>query len=461
MRPGLLLAFLAISLTPAASAGGAPPPPPPSGDVQVPADQGATTTLPDGVVVSFEPGCVARWGAIGKLATESHKFTRGFHLELTEGEIEVRVPAGTPEHAFLVSTKAGTLIEWRGRMHVAAREDWAAAAVYEGAVMVGANGQGFPVGDGAGVLLRKNVDPDRTRAIPAAPRWSRGGGAPSFAVVPAGAQATVGIAWGPSAGAASYRVDLASDAAMTHVVQRAATGDTSYGIPAPAPGAQAPAWARVRGVGSDGMVGEWSAPQPLRVVHYQLPDGAFVARDGVVVLPARGVLPLADADGIEVAYESVRPGFVPLPASALYWARLTGPLRLADDAPLRIAHLRDPGLGGGAAETRVLLARRQLRADVQLRPLQARARDPIDVRASAWDPSGRIDVASEKITVAAMADIDPIAVPWQRNGNVWTGRIGPRREAGPTVVRVIVSDSLGEEIGRGFVEIDAATASAR
>jgi hypothetical protein len=81
------------------------------------------------------------------------------------------------------------------------------------------------------------------------------------------------------------------------------------------------------------------------------------------------------------------------------------------------------------------------------------------VRAVVWDPSGRIDVASEAITIDAMADLDGLPVAWQRMANVWTGRIGPRRDTGkPSVVRVVVRDGLREEIGRGFVEIGAPSA---
>ena len=79
-----------------------------------------------------------------------------------------------------------------------------------------------------------------------------------------------------------------------------------------------------------------------------------------------------------------------------------------------------------------------------------------------WDPSNRIDVASEAVTLEAMADLDPVPVAWQRMGNVWTGRIGPRRDTGrPSVVRVVVKDGLANEIGRGFVEIGGVNAGTR
>jgi hypothetical protein len=429
--------------------------------VQVPSDQVMTTALPDGVVVTFEPGSTAHWAGAGKLGSETAKWTRGFHIELTDGEMDITMPAAAKgEHAFLVTTKAGTLTDWRGRMHVAARGDATAFVVYEGAVVVGSNKQSFRVGDGTAVVLHKGGDADKSRAFPSVPSWDgAGSGPPSFAVVPEGAGAMLGVAWAPAAGASSYRVQIASDAGMSSIVQRVAVGDPRFSLPAP--GAGVHYWAQVRAVGAEGLVGAWSTPRALRAVHFRMPSGGFVARDGVVVLPDGGSLPLADADGLEVAYENIRPG-APAAAPILYWAALGGPLRLADDAPVRIAHLRDATLG---AETRLVLAHRQLHADVDLQPRQARARDPIDVRAVVWDPTGRVDVSTENITLQAMADLDAVAVAWQHTmvdgRSVWTGRIAPRRDKGPSVVRVVVKDGLGQEIGRSFIEIGNASAAGR
>ncbi|MGD0527030.1 MAG: hypothetical protein ABSE49_17935 [Polyangiaceae bacterium] len=447
----LLAASPAFSAPPPAAAPAAPPAP--TGDIQVPFDQTMTTVLPDGVVVTFEAGTTGRWAAAGKLSSETAKWTRGFHLELTDGEVDITMPsAASGEHAFLVTSKGGTLTDWRGRMHVAARADTTAVVVYDGAVVVGSNKQSFRAGDGTAVVLHKDGGADKSQAFPAVPTWEGGGsGPPSFAVVPEGAPATLGLAWAPAAGAKSYRVQVATDPGMTQIVRRAAVGDPSFSLAAPTAGVHF--WAQVRAVGAEGLIGAWSAPRALRAVHFRLPSGGFVARDGVVVLPDGATLPLADAEGLEVAYENVRPGTPPV-APILYWAKLGGPLRPADDAPLRVAHLRDPALG---VETRVTIAHRQLRADVELLPKQAHARDPIDVRAVVSDPSGRVDVSAENVTLQAMADLDPVAVAWQHTTvdgrGVWTGRIAPRRDTGPSVVRVVVKDGLGQEIGRGFLEM--------
>lgn len=455
----LVTPSLAVAAPPApiAPAPAAPRPPAPTGEVVL-TDQGQTTPLPDGVIVSFEPNTTAKWAGAGKLANESAKWTQGFHLDLTEGEIDLSMPdAPTGAHAFLVSTKAGTLTAWRGHMHVTVHGDATTLSMYDGAVVVGSNRQSFQVKDTTAVVLHKGGDAEKARSLPGAPSWDTSTGAPpSFAVVPEGSSSTLGFGWLSTPGAASYRVQIATDDKMTQVSRRAAVGDPRYSVAAPPSGVDY--FAQARAVGSDGIVGPWSTPRALRLAHFRLPAGAFVARDGAVVLPYGASVSLTDGNGLDLAYENVRPGPQPTTAPVLYWSKLQGPLRVADDAPVRIAHLRDPALG---VEARVVLAKRELRANVDMRPREAKASDPIDVRVVVGDPSGRVDVASETITLEATKDLDPVPVTWQRAGNVWTGRIGPRSGTFASVVRVVVKDGLAQEIGRGFVEIPASGATSR
>jgi hypothetical protein len=419
--------------------------------VQASAEQPLEMILPDGVTIALEPGGQAHWMRASRLPTETNGWTRGYHLVLQEGELEVRMPPGIKgAHAFLVSTKAGTLTDWRGQLHVRVHEDSAAAAIYQGALVVGSNGQGFPVYDGAGIVMKKGVDPDKTRGIPASPSWDGGG---SFSLAARSERAALDFRWAPVPGATGYRIEIATEPTMVRVVHRAAATEPHFSIPEPQAGAQY--WAHVRAVGSVGIVGEWSPARAIRVVRYDLPDGAVVANDGVIVLPARASVTLSDVEGVEAAYENVtgseRPFQVPL-----YWAKLTGALRIPDDATMRIVHLRDSAAG---TETRLVLARRQLRADVDLLPKNARwPLDPIDVRVVVHDPSGRIDGSAEPVTLEAMLDLAPLALAWEKRGATSMARIAPQPIAGPSVVRVVARDVRGTEIGRGFMEIEAGAA---
>jgi hypothetical protein len=423
----------------------------PSGEVAAPPDHAVDLTLPDGVTVTLEAGTRGRWFPRSKLPSENNKWVIGYHLVLSDGEIEVRMPPGPRgSHAFLVATPQGTLTDWRGKLHVNTHGATSAAAIYEGALVVGSNGIGFPVYDGAGIVMRKGTNPDKWQHIPDAPQWTGDAAATSLVLAPTEAHANVKLAWTSVRGAASYRILVAGDSDMSQVLEVATTSETSFELVERPPATRY--WAQVRAVGSEGIVGEWSTPRSLRVVHYAAPEGAFVARDGALVLRPHEFVTLSGADGVEVSF--TRPGRSSA-AVPLYWSKLGGPLTLPDDpdAPERIVHLRDPGMTG---ETMLRLARRQLRADIELFPKDARTGDPINVRALVWDPSGRVDGANENVSLKATVEIDPIAVAWQRKGNAWTAHIPARATGGPSVIRVVATDDRGTEIGRGFLELAGA-----
>jgi hypothetical protein len=419
--------------------------------VQASPEQPLEMTLPDGVTIELDPGAMVHWLSASKLPSETNRWTHGYHLILEDGELEVRMPpAPKGTHAFLVSTRAGTLTDWRGQLHAMVHGDTCAAAIYEGALVVGSNGQGFPVYDGGGILIRKGIDPEKARPIPAPPQWLGGPG--GLAIIPSGAHASLSFAWSPVPGAASYRIEIAKDKTMVRVVSRASTTEPQYTTSDPGPETQY--WVHVRSVGAEGIVGEWSTPRPLRIVRYAVPEGAFVAADGAIVLPSpQASIALPDADGLEVAYEntSAYAGRVAVP---LYWAKVTGPLRLPEDATGKIVHLREATQGANGSETRLVLSRRQLRADVILSPKGPRwPTDPLDARVILRDPSSRIDLANEPATIEATLGLVPLPITWTRAGAMWTTRIAPLPIPGPSVVRVVVKDAVGAEIGRSFVEI--------
>ncbi len=276
--------------------------------VRAAADQPLEMILPDAVTITLEAGASARWMSASKLPTETNGWTRGYHLVLLDGELEVRMPAGPKgSHAFLVQTRHGTLTDWRGQLHVMVHEDTTAAAIYEGALVVGSNGMGFPVYDGAGIVMRKGMDPDKTRGIPATPTWSGGSstgtGGGGFAVVPRNDAAYVDFHWTAVPGAASYRVEGAAEPTMVKVQRRVSTTEPRFALSEAGGGARS--WIRVRAVGAEGIVGEWSAPRAAHVLRYDLPDGAVVGRDGALVMPEGTSITLSDADGVDVAYENV------------------------------------------------------------------------------------------------------------------------------------------------------------
>jgi hypothetical protein len=49
--------------------------------------------------------------------------------------------------------------------------------------------------------------------------------------------------------------------------------------------------------------------------------------------------------------------------------------------------------------------------------------------------------------------LEPLAVRWRRQGQVWTAHIRPQAGPGPWVLRVEVTDQHGAFLGRSFLEI--------
>jgi hypothetical protein len=179
-----------------------------------------------------------------------------------------------------------------------------------------------------------------------------------------------------------------------------------------------------------------------------------VASDGALVLPedasGTATVSLLGADGLEVAYEGVHETPAPPTTAPLYWTRLSNPLRIWGDTSGIVAHLRDPASG---YETRLVLLRRQLRAKVDLTPKRITPGQPMDAQVTVYDPSGRIDVTREAVSLETTMGIVPMRVFWQRTGNTWSARIPPRWSGAPSVIRVAVKDARGSEIGRGFLEL--------
>ena len=408
--------------------------------------------FPDGVEVTMEPGATAVFRGRGRLPTEHNGWYAGFHVEQRAGEIDVRIPTQPPaERAFLVSSKAGTLTGWRGSVHVVVHDDTTAAAIYEGALVVGSNGVGFPVYDATAVTIRKGSMPEKSMGIPATPTWATGtpaGTTPPLALVRANEKAPLGFAWSPVQGATAYRVEVSTDPVMVNVIQRATTDKTSFTVgEVPAGGRY---WVRVRAVVGDGIVGGWSKPRALRVVRLTYPPNAVVANDGTVILGESTGIALGETDGIEVAYEQVGGPRVPLA-----WIKAPSELRLGAHGS-RLVHIRDATLG---VETQLVLGRREMRAKIDLCPKRARwPEDPVTIKVTVSDPSARIDPSTEMLTFETTVNLESVTVAWHHAGATWWATLPPRPPPGPWVVRVTARDASGTVIGEGGLEVDGARA---
>jgi hypothetical protein len=415
--------------------------------------------FPDDVALTMEPGATALWHSRGRLPTEHNGWYIGFHIEQRAGEIDVRIPTSAKkgERAFLVSSKAGTLTDWRGSLHVTVAGETTAAAIYEGALVVGSNGVGFPVFDATAVLIRKGTAPEKSHGIPPAPTWpatTPPGTTPPLALIPEGREATVGFAWTPVAGASSYRVEVATDPVMVETIERQTVEGTSYTVKRPSMGGRY--YVRVRAVSTDGIVGAWSKPRALRVVKYVLPPGASVAPDGAVVLSDQATVRLVDPSGLDVAFQSA-PAGAPPPRVVLQWVPAPNSIALSSIGT-RYAHIRDPSLG---VETTLVLARRELAADIAMCPKRPTwPSDSIIIRVVAHDPSHRVDPAGEMLTMDTTVNLSPTLLSWHHLGAEWWARLDSQPVAGDIVVRVTVRDSGGHVLGEAHLDVDHEKATA-
>jgi hypothetical protein len=126
----------------------------------------------------------------------------------------------------------------------------------------------------------------------------------------------------------------------------------------------------------------------------------------------------------------------------------------------RLVRLRVEGDYG--RETRLHLEPRALRADIRLGPSWARwPEDAIEMSISIVDPSGRFDPGSVQPRVEVLLGIEAIDVAWAREGTRLTARLPPRVTTRPEVLRVIVRDQKGVQLGRNFLEIEPSNGAER
>jgi hypothetical protein len=130
------------------------------------------------------------------------------------------------------------------------------------------------------------------------------------------------------------------------------------------------------------------------------------------------------------------------------------------DETAHLVRLRVEGDYG--RETRLTVEPRALKAVIRLGPALARwPEDPIEMSIAIEDPSGRFDPQSVEPKVEVLLGIEPLDVDWKREGTRMTARLAPRMSTRPEVLRVIVRDQSGVQIGRNFLEIEPASAAER
>ncbi len=228
-----------------------------------------------------------------------------------------------------------------------------------------------------------------------------------------------------------YRVDGATRAKLNEQQWRS----DQQRLPALSPGRY-----EVQALAIDrfGVESASSAPVTLRVIGAELPEGARLGGDAIL-LGRSGRVKLIGAEGLEASYGRASV-FIPVPKDV--------GLARGESTLLR---LREPGK---TAELGLKLEPRTVRADVAIGPKSARwPGEPLSVSIKLFDHRGRPVTDALKNKPRVFVNVDPVEPTWTHSGNTYSAQVTQAPGAGPWVVRVEVSDDFGDEVGRDFVEL--------
>ena len=201
-----------------------------------------------------------------------------------------------------------------------------------------------------------------------------------------------------------------------------------------------------RAVDRFGVESAASEPLTLRVIGAQLPDGAKLVSDSIL-LGRSGRVKLIGADGLEASYGRASV-FIPVPKDV--------GLARGESTLLR---LREPG---AKEELRIKLEPRTLKADVEIGPKSARwPGEPLLVTVKLFDNRGRPQKDELKTKPQVFVNVAHVQPTWTHSGNTYTAKIAPAAGTGPWVVRVEVNDDFGDPAGRDFIELGSAKTASR
>ena len=196
-----------------------------------------------------------------------------------------------------------------------------------------------------------------------------------------------------------------------------------------------------RAVDRFGVESTNSEPLTLRVIGAQLPEGARLVGDSIL-LGRVGRVKLIGADGLEASYGRASV-FIPVPKDV--------GLARGESTLLR---LREPG---AKQELGIKLEPRTLKADVEIGPKSARwPGEALQVTVKLFDHSGKPSKEELKHKPQVFVNVAHVIPTWTHSGNTYTAKVAPATGTGPWVVRVEVNDDFGDPVGRDFIELGSA-----
>jgi hypothetical protein len=410
---------------------------------------GCTVRTSDGSTLTLDPGALITVNQLYFIVLESGPFASlGRRFELRSGGIRANVVVDKKRPRTLVigTPNDGMVAVRPGEAHVVVTEDRAGVASWAGGARVKQGkrtleleaGQATSIGSD-GSLVARTVAPSPEWAAPV----GRLDEPQPLAVALDSRSGALGLSWRPVADVSGYRFEIASDESfktMTETIILKAD-QHSYVVQSLPEGAY---YGRVIALDRDGVGSRPSTLAPLRVIAVHMPEGGAVDREASTVVAPQGTsVRLSDHAHLEMAVDDHK-------------FRPAAPALTVDETP-HLVRLRVEGDYG--RETRLHVQPRALKAVIRIGPALARwPDDAIEMSIAIEDPSGRFDPQSVQPKVEVLLGIEPLEVDWKREGARMTARLAPRASTRPEVLRVIVRDQGGVQLGRNFLEIEPVSA---
>jgi hypothetical protein len=397
----------------------------------------------------LDPGALVTVNQLYFIVLENGPFASlGRRFELRTGGVRANVVVDKKRPRTLVigTPNDGMVAVRPGEAHIVVTQDRAGVASWAGGARVKQGKRTLELEAGQATTIASDGSLG-VRSVASSPEWAAPVGRldepQPLAVALDSRSGALGLSWRPVADVSGYRFEIASDESfqkMTEAVILKAD-QHSYVVQSLPEGAY---FGRVIALDRDGVGSRPSTLAPLRVIAVHMPEGGAVDREASIVVAPQGTsVRLSNNANLEMAVDDHK--FRPA-ASEL----------TVDETP-HLVRLRVEGDYG--RETRLRVQPRALKAVVRIGPAWARwPDDAIEMSIAIEDPSGRFDLDSVQAKVEVLLGIEPVAVDWKREGTRMTARLAPRMSTRPEVLRVIVRDQGGVQLGRNFLEIEPTSA---
>ena len=405
-----------------------------AGGVFTAGPDGAEYQLPSHARLALAPGAAVRvFPKPQELQLAPGSKTTTYSFSLVRGRVDVAVPA-KPKSAVLCSIGKISAVVSAGQATLLVHGDDATVASVDGDVrtLAGDHWTTFAPATLAHFSGERGSPPEPTAAAPVLTPGQRLWFSPGDPV------AISGLGFGKVDAAEHYELRLR--AADGSGEQRRTLRGTRLddGFTPVLPGQYEIA---ARSVDAEGIAGNWSKSEPLRVVGVTLPPGGYAAGGDIFIGKGQEVR-FSNIDGLEMTYEGAGRYVPASQAVSLYRGETT------------VVSFRVPG---SVYPTSARLRPRSLYAHVALGPRRAVwPTDSVQIAVELRNRDGEGVPDWVQLKPEVTLGIEPIEVAFTRDGNRLVGTVPPNTKPGPWVLRVEVKDQFGSLLGRDFLEIGKA-----